>query len=109
MAGSSDAARQARSPPGKYSSCYYPQANLKVETKVETETHGGEKLKLKLMVVNGGVGDGMVTESKRGRWERRKSWRARDSEEADVAQRASVSAISSIGATGQRGQRGQRE
>jgi hypothetical protein len=28
------------------------------------ETHGGEKLKLKHMVVNGGVGDGMVTELK---------------------------------------------
>jgi hypothetical protein len=35
-------------------------ANLKVETNVETEYHGGEKLKLKLMVVNGGIGDGML-------------------------------------------------
>ncbi len=60
MAASSDAAQRARSPTGEYSSCYYPQANLKVdsETKVETETHasGGEtELKLKLVVVNGGV------------------------------------------------------
>ncbi len=42
----------------------YPQANLKVETKVETEIYGGEKWKLKLVVVNGGVGDGMVPEWK---------------------------------------------
>ncbi len=68
MTASSDVARRARSPPGEYLRSYYPQANLKVETKVETETHGGRKLKMKLMVVNGGIGDGMVTvtESKRG-------------------------------------------
>jgi hypothetical protein len=40
---------------------YYPPANLKVETKVETETHGGGKLKLKFMAVNGGVGDGIIS------------------------------------------------
>ncbi len=61
---SSDAARRACSQPGKYLSCYSPLANPKVENRVETETHGGEKLKLKLMVVNGGIGDGMVTKSK---------------------------------------------
>ncbi len=88
MVASSDAARRARSP-----SCYYPQANLKVETKVETETHGGEKLKLKLVVVNGDIGDGIVTESKQGRWERRKSWRARDGGEAGVGDNVGGSPI----------------